>query len=104
MTINGTGVGIFNFNWYYLSSPPRILRCSGSVLNEGDWHYIAFNGHSCGCATAVAVGQRQRLYSDVRMLTWIYLSSIQCGKYRRMFVGKGPTCILIPGHWYLILY
>ena len=21
-----SGVGIFNFNWYYLSSPPQILR------------------------------------------------------------------------------
>ena len=46
--------------------------------------------------TAVAVGQRQRLYSgvSVRMFTWFYLSSIY-GK----FVIKGS--ILDLGHWYI---
>jgi hypothetical protein len=57
------------------------------------------NGRKCpfGCngyVTAVAVGQRKRLYSGVRMFTWFYLSSINLSGWH-----KGPGSIL--GHWYV---
>jgi hypothetical protein len=44
----------------------RLLGCSGYII------------------AAVAVSQRQRLYSGVRMFTWFYLSSINISGW-----GKG---------------
>ena len=39
-----SGVGIFNFNWYYLSSPPQIPRRRGVDLELGGltWYDVAF--------------------------------------------------------------
>ena len=44
-----------------------------------------------GYVTAVAVGQRERLYSGFRMFTWFYLSSKNIE-----FVVKGPVSNLGP--------
>jgi hypothetical protein len=91
-----SGVGIFD--WYYLSSPPQILRAPGVDLERrglkcvtvsltkrfrdgrftsetATWTqgYLVLNNNVS--LLAMAVGQRQRLYSGVRMFTGNYLSS-----------------------------
>ena len=52
-----------------------------------------------GYVTAVAVGQRQRLYSGVRIaFTWFYLSSINVSGW-----GKKRGLIFDLAHWYHII-
>jgi hypothetical protein len=47
----------------------------------------------------VAVGQRQRLYSDVRMFTWFYLGSINASRsYWDKGVGLGLGSFNAVGH------
>jgi hypothetical protein len=64
------------------------------------WTLRDFGGGSGGGingdVTAVAVGQRQRIYSGVRTLTWFYLSSINIDI---KFVAKGSKTNL--SHWHV---
>jgi hypothetical protein len=105
-----SGVGIFN--WYLVLSqfassdpagpggPPRITVTdintvavnAHTVIPEralGEGRCIKPLSHWCGgYITAVAVGQRQRLYSGVRIFTRHYLK-VPVVKWLK---GPGPVC------------